>query len=252
MAIRPEDFVKRERPEPGMCPFCPWDHPGDNHTPECLVGQHVAFAVERLRALIKQAERGWPNEKVATECPWCGRDIDHHSALVGPSHVDTTRLAPQAGEAVYVEQHDAEQMRLDRLLFGNSPTRLERAPDGRLVLRAIPAARMVGVDMGANANDFENYAPGGADLMNDIQAAYERIRPSRSIAIDPAYIAPVFRPIEPPRTSLDSRGFPRNRAQLRDYNFECAVDGCNEPRNNGSDRCQKHRNRHVGRSKRTG
>jgi hypothetical protein len=31
----------------------------------------------RLRALIKQAERGWPDEKVATECPWCGRDIDH-------------------------------------------------------------------------------------------------------------------------------------------------------------------------------
>jgi hypothetical protein len=105
------------------------------HAEDCAIWRPDAPACTcGYQAWLNREQPGW----------YAGKGWYSHSALVGPSHVDTTRLAPQAGEAVYVEQHDAEQMRLDRLLFGNSPTRLERAPDGRLVLRAIPAARMVG------------------------------------------------------------------------------------------------------------
>ena len=33
--------------EPGACPFCAWDHPGDTHSKACVIGRHVDFAHAR-------------------------------------------------------------------------------------------------------------------------------------------------------------------------------------------------------------
>ena len=43
--------------EPGACPFCAWDHPGDTHSKACVIGRHVDFARARGVAEGERRER---------------------------------------------------------------------------------------------------------------------------------------------------------------------------------------------------
>ena len=41
------DAMAAKTEEPGACPFCAWDHPGDTHSKACVIGRHVGFAHAR-------------------------------------------------------------------------------------------------------------------------------------------------------------------------------------------------------------
>ena len=70
--------------EPGTCPFCAWDHPGDTHSKSCVIGRHVDFAHargvadERARVAADRIEAG-EHEEVAgfTHLRPDGRECDY-------------------------------------------------------------------------------------------------------------------------------------------------------------------------------
>ena len=58
--------------EPGACPFCAWDHPGDTHSKACVIGRHVDFAHARGVAEGERRERAavvkWLRQRLVWAC----------------------------------------------------------------------------------------------------------------------------------------------------------------------------------------
>lgn len=54
--------------EPGTCPFCAWDHPGDPpHSESCCIGPHVEFAVAQGVAEERARIVAWLRSEKAIE-----------------------------------------------------------------------------------------------------------------------------------------------------------------------------------------